>query len=88
MNTKNEITEQSIKVPSDMLIDIFAIILKEDLKYEVVQVLENKAIIILSVEIDGKQSRQVKVLQNIQNQLHAYNDYRYGENESLNWRES
>lgn len=88
MNTKNEITEQSIKVPSDMLIDIFAIILKEDLKYEVVQVLENKAVMILSIEIDGKQSRQVKVMQNIQNQLHAYNDYRYGENESLNWRES
>lgn len=88
MNTKNEITEQSIKIPLDMLIDIFAIILKEDLKYEVVQVLENKAVMILSIEIDGKQSRQVKVLQNIQNQLHAYNDYRYGENESLNWRES
>lgn len=88
MNTKNEITEQSIKIPSDMLIDIFAIILKEDLKYEVVQVLENKAVMILSIEIDGNQSRQVKVLQNIQNQLHAYNDYRYGENESLNWRES
>ena len=88
MNTKNEITEQSIKIPSDMLIDIFAIILKEDLKYEVVQVLENKAVMILSIEIDGNQSRQVKVLQNIQNQLHAYNDYRFGENESLNWRES
>jgi len=87
MSTKNEITEQSIKVPSDILIDIFSILLKEDLKYEVVQVLENRSIAIISIEIDNNKIRQVKVFQNIQNLLHAYNDFRHGENESFNWRE-
>lgn len=71
-----------------MLIDIFAILLKEGLKHEVVQVLENRAIAVLSVEIDSKQLRQLKVMQNIQNLLNAYNDYRFSENESFNWREN
>ena len=88
MNTKDEISEQTIKVPSDMLIDVLSIILKEDFKYEIIQVLENKSIAVLSIEIDNKQSRQAKAMQNIQNHLHAYNDYRFSENETLNWRES
>lgn len=88
MNTKNEITEETIKVPSDMLIDILSIILKEGLKHEVIQVLENRGIALMVIGVDGNQSRQVKVIQNIRNLLNSYNDYRFSEDESFNWRES
>jgi hypothetical protein len=88
MNSKNEITEETIKVPSDMLIDIFSIILKEGLKHEVIQVLENRGIAVIVIGIDGNQSRQVKVFQNIRNLLSTYNEYRFSEEESFNWREN
>lgn len=88
MNSKNEITEETIKVPSDMLIDIFSIILKEGLKHEVIQVIESRGIAVMVIGVDGNQSRQVKVIQNIRNLLGTYNEYRYLQEESYNWRES
>ncbi len=88
MKNTNEITEEIIKVPQDMLIDILSIILKEDIKYEIQQVQENRSIAIIEMSIDRNQTRHVKAQQNIQNHLHYYNDYRFGQNESFNWRES
>ncbi|MBA3705109.1 MAG: hypothetical protein H0W84_04210 [Bacteroidetes bacterium] len=88
MKNQSEITEEVIKVPQDLLIDVLSIILKENLKYEITQIQENRSIAVIAIGLDCNQSRQVKVFQNIQNHLHYYNDYRYGQNESINWRES
>jgi hypothetical protein len=88
MNTKNELKEETIKVPADMLIDILTIIFKERLKYEILQIIENRAIAVIMIGVDENPSRQVKVIQNIHNLLSTYNDYRFGQDESLNWRES
>ncbi len=87
MNSKNELTEETIKVPSDMVIDIFSIILKEGLKHEVIQVVENRGLAVMVIGVDGNQSRQVKVIQNIRNLISTYNDYRYLQEEAYNWRE-
>ncbi len=88
MKNQSEITEEVIKVPQDLLIDVLSIILKENLKYEITQIQENRSIAVIAIGLDRNQSRQVKAFQNIQNHLHYYNDYRYGQNESFNWRES
>ncbi len=86
--TSAKTTDELIKVPQDMLIDILSILLKEDVKYEITEVLENRAIAIIAIDVDRNKSRQIKVLQNIQELLNSYNEFRYSENETLNWREN
>ena len=88
MNTKNEQKEETIKVPADMLLDILGIILKERLKYDIVQIIENRAIAVMQISVDSNPSRQLKAIQNIHNLLSTYNDYRFGQDESLNWRDN
>lgn len=80
-------TEESIKVPQDMLIDVLAILIKEELEFEITEVLENRASAVIAVEIDRSKLRQIKAVQNIQQLLTSYNEYRYSEDETLNWRE-
>lgn len=81
-------TDEIIKVPQDMLIDILSIFLKEELKYDITEVLESRSVAIIAISIDGNKSRQLKALQNIKELLNAYNEFRYSENETLNWREN
>ena len=81
-------TDEIIKVPQDMLIDILSILLKEELKYEITEVLENRSVAVIAISIDRNKSRQVKAIQNIKELLNAYNEFRYSENETLNWREN
>lgn len=81
-------TDELIKVPQDMLIDILSILLKEELKYDITEVLENRSVAVIAISIDGNKSSQLKALQNIKELLNAYNEFRYSENETLNWREN
>jgi hypothetical protein len=81
-------TEENIKVPQDMLIDVLAILMKEELEYEITEVLENRASAVVAIEIDQSKQRQIKAVQNIQQILTSYNEYRYSEDETLNWREN
>jgi len=87
MKTREEKTEEVLKIPSDMLIDILAIILKEGLEYELIEVLENRAIAIYAIRTSGKLSREDKALQNIKDLLSCYNDYRHSQEDSFNWKE-
>ncbi|MCC7158553.1 MAG: hypothetical protein IT281_03340 [Ignavibacteria bacterium] len=81
-------TEENIKVPQDMLIDVLSILVKEELKYEITEVLENRASAVIAIEMDQSKPRQIKAVQNIQQILTSYNEYRYSEDETLNWREN
>ncbi len=81
-------TDELIKVPQDMLIDILSILLKEELKYDITEVLENRSVAVIAISIDGNKSRQLKAIQNIKELLNAYSEFRYSENETLNWREN
>jgi hypothetical protein len=81
------ITNENIKVPQDMILDILSILLKEDLKYEITEVNENRAVAAFAIEIDRDKPRQLKALQNMQELLNSYNEFRFSENETLNWRD-
>lgn len=81
-------TDEIIKVPQDMLIDILSILLKEELKYDITEVLESRSVAVIAISIDSNKSRQLKAIQNIKELLNAYNEFRYSENETLNWREN
>ncbi len=82
------LAEENIKVPQDVIIDVLAILMKEELNYEIEEVLENRAVAVISIRIDQGKSRQIKAVQNIQQLLTSYNEYRYSEDETLNWREN
>lgn len=86
MREEKELTEEVIKVPADMLLEIFTIIIKEGLKHEVIQVVQNRSLAVLSVYYDKTVARTQKVIYNIQNILLDYQHYRTWENEELNWR--
>lgn len=81
------ITEETIKVPQDMILDILSVLLKEELKYEITEVLENRSIAVFAISIDRDKPKQSKAFQNIQDLLNAYHEFRFSENETLNWRE-
>lgn len=86
MKEEREITEEVLKIPADMLMEILTIIVKEGLKHEVIQVVQNRSLAILSVYYDKSVARAQKVMYNIQNILLDYQHYRTWENEELNWR--
>lgn len=81
-------TDEIIKVPQDMLIDILLILLKEELEYDITEVLESRSVAVIAINIDSNKSIQLKAFQNIKELLNAYNEFRYSENETLNWREN
>lgn len=82
-NTKEEI----IKVPVDILLDVLTVIVKERLRHEISQVYGNRGIVEISLYLSNDISKHEKVLDNIQNLLEEYNEYRYLQNEELNWKE-
>lgn len=87
MRAEKELIEEVIKVPADMLLEIFTIIIKEGLKHEVIQVMQKRSHAVISVCFDKGTVRQQKVINNIQNILSDYQHYRSWENEEFNWRE-
>jgi hypothetical protein len=86
MKPKNTI-EESLKVPSDILMDVLAVIVKETIRHEITQVIESRGMVILSVYLNDGSLKQQRALQNIQSMLEEYNEYRYSENEELDWRD-
>ena len=82
-NTKEEI----IKVPSDILLDVLTVIVKERLRHEISQVYGNRGIVEISLYLSNDTSIHEKVLDNIQSIMEEYNEYRYSQNEELNWKE-
>lgn len=82
-NTK----EESLKIPTDILLDILTAIVKEQIRHEVTDVLESRGMVKISLYLNNDLLKHQRVLQNIQNIIEDYNEYRYSENEELNWRD-
>ncbi len=85
MKNKN-ISEENIKVPIDLIMDILGIIIKEGFKHEVIQVIENRSTIVIALFHHKDSLRHQSVLDNIKNLLDEYKEYRWAENEQLDWR--
>jgi len=79
--------EQSIKIPMDMAIDVFKVIVKENIKHEVAQVDETRGLFVVIVRPGKNISRHEEALKNIQEMLLDYQEYRFSENEELDWRD-
>ena len=86
--TNQDLTEESLCIPSDLLLDIFGIVVKEAITHEVTQVIENRSLVYVSVYVNPNNNRHQQIFQNIQNILQEYKEYRWEESEQLNWRTS
>lgn len=86
MKEEKEITEETIKIPVDMSIDVLAVIVKEKLKHEIIEVIENRSLIVLAISYDKNLSRHQNILHDIRNMLEDYTIFRYEEVEKINWR--
>jgi HD superfamily phosphohydrolase len=87
-STDPDLTEEYLCIPSDLLVDIFGIVVKESIIHEVTQVIENRSLLYLSLYINHSNIRHQQLLHNIQNLLQEYKEYRWEESEQLNWRTS
>ena len=82
-NTK----EECIKIPTDILLDVLTIIVKEHIRQEIADVLESRGIVKVSLYLNENLLKHQKVLHNIQSIIDEYNEYRYSETEELNWKD-
>jgi hypothetical protein len=80
------LTEESLCIPTEVLVDILTIIVKESIPHEVTQVIENRSLIYLCIYINPNDRRNQQILQNIHNILQEYKEYRWEESEQINWR--
>ena len=87
MKDSEELIEEKYVIPADLLIEIFAIILKEGLKHEVFHVNENRSLMSIAVSFDKKLAKHQKIRLNIRELLEEYNEYRWRENETPFWKE-
>lgn len=88
MNNNKETTEESLKIPCDMLVDVLGIIVKERLKHEIIEVIQNRSLVIISLAYDKNSLKTQKLIENIKSLLLDYENFRSSENEELNWRDN
>lgn len=87
MKPGQEITEETIKIPVDMIVDVLSVIIKESLTHEIIQVIENRSLIVIAISYDKNFSRHQNALNDIDTMLEDYNDFRSEEEqENVNWR--
>lgn len=87
METDLKPSEEVLSIPHDMSIDVLGLIVKERLKHQIIEVNENRSLIVVLVFYDKKSSRHQKVIQNLKNMIEYYHDWRWAENEDINWKE-
>lgn len=80
------LTEENICIPLDIFMDIAKIILKESLSHEITKVIENRSTVYISIYLNKTTAKHQQLLENINNLLHEYNEYRFGEAENVDWR--
>lgn len=86
-NEHHEIGEETLRIPQDMSIDVLALIVKERLKLEIIQVIENRSLIVVVVYYNKKDNRHKKVIENARTMLEYYDDCRWSESENKDWKE-
>ena len=87
MKTDKNIAEESLKIPIDMMMDILTIIVKEELKHEIINVVPNRSMVVMELAYERNNQRSEKAIQNIQALLADYQHYRLWEDEEVNWKE-
>ena len=85
-NGNNNLEEETIKVPLDMVPDIFSIIVSERLEHELTEASADRWYFKMTVQYDKTDARQKKAVNDIQRLLDSYYEYRNASHDELNWR--
>lgn len=80
-------SQEIIKIPGDVLIDILALIVRERIKHEVCEVIENRSLVMIALTPEQSNPRHQKALKNISQILEYYHEHRTEESEDLDWKE-
>lgn len=87
MKTDHNIIEDAVKIPLDMMMDILNIILKEELKHEIINILPNRNMVTIQISYDKINQRAEKAVSSMHTLLTEYQHYRSWEDENVNWKE-
>ena len=85
-NGNNNLEEETIKVPLDMVPDIFSVIVSERLGHELTEASSDRWYFKMTVQHDKTDARQKKAVNDIQRLLDNYYEYRNASHDELNWR--
>ena len=85
-NGNNNLEEENIKVPLDMVPDIFNIIVSERLSHEITEASPDKWYFRMALQYDNSEVRSKKAVNDIKALLENYYDYRSASHDELNWR--
>jgi hypothetical protein len=86
LKNKNS-TEETLSVPTDVMLEIAQIILQAELPHEIIGVKENKSQIIIGISFQADLKFHQDALKNIQDILKAYHDLVHTEHEDIDWRD-
>ena len=78
--------EENIRVPLDMVPDIFDIIVSERLGHEITEASRHRWYFIMTLFYDKTQARSVQAAREIQRLLEEYHTFRSASHNELNWR--
>jgi hypothetical protein len=86
MKSANEITDEVIEVALDLTIDIFSILVKENIPHKVLRALADQSKLFIQIRINHKSELEMGALENIKTMLTEYYIWRYDENNEIDWR--
>lgn len=87
MNLEKQISEE-IKIPVDVIIEVLAIVVKAKIKHGLLQVMENRSLVVMELVYETDDKTRAAAVQNIKDIISYYNEYRYDEIENSDWRDN
>lgn len=85
-NENINIEEESIRVPLDMVPDVFSIIVSQRLGHELTQASASNWHFTMTVQYNRTDAIQKKAVNDILRILESFNEYRNATHNELNWR--
>jgi hypothetical protein len=86
MKTNNEITDEVIEVPMDMAIDIFEIMVRENIPHKVIRTFFSKSTLIIQIRINQQSIVEISAFKNIKSLLDEYYSWRWSNDTEIDWR--
>lgn len=85
-NENKNLEEETIKVPLDMVPDIFSIIVTQRIWHELTEASAERWYFRMIIQYDKTDVQQKKAVTDIKRLLDTYYEYRNASHDELNWR--
>ncbi len=85
-SSNNNLDEETIKVPMDMVPDIFDIIVSEKLSHEITEASRHRWYFVMTLQYDKTDAKSRNAVSEIKRLLDEYDIFRHASHDELNWR--